>query len=456
MWFIHVDLWGLYYVQTYNGYRYFLTIIDDYSRTTWTHLLATKSKALPLIKGFVEMTSAQFNVKVKTMRSDNALELGLNKEAMEYFLSKGIIYQTSCVETPQQNGVVERKHKHLLETSRALLFHSGLPLKYWGECVLTSTYLINRFPSKVLKGLSPFHLLFGKKPSYDHLKVFGSLCYASTLKSGRDKFQPRAIPSIFLGYPFGQKAYKLLNLETHQVFTSRDVVFHEQILPYHHIQSPKQSILFPNYAHLEEDHGLPHSQTMVEHSAYPHSGSPTSDQHTHIHDSTTMSHHSENSSTHMSVRRSTRDHKTLAYLSEYVCSNAISQRSNSQLIGCPSIVTSVCCNVMSSCQEQLSLESTSLLQHLESYTEPASYEEAASRPEWQEAMKKEFGALRANHTWDLMPLPTVKKPISCKWFIKSSTRLIEPLKDARLGWLLEILLRKRELTTLKLSPPWLK
>jgi len=92
MWFIHVDLWGLYYVQTYNGYRYFLTIIDDYSRTTWTHLLATKSKALPLIKGFVEMTSAQFNVKVKTMRSDNALELGLNKEAMEYFLSKGIIH----------------------------------------------------------------------------------------------------------------------------------------------------------------------------------------------------------------------------------------------------------------------------------------------------------------------------------------------------------------------------
>jgi len=120
-------LWGPYRVQTYNGYKYFLTIVDDYSRTTWTHLLAAKSNALPLIKAFI-----QFNAKVKTMRSDNALELGLNREATAYFLSKGIIHQTSCVATPQQNGVVGRKHKHLLETSRALLFHSGLPLKYWG------------------------------------------------------------------------------------------------------------------------------------------------------------------------------------------------------------------------------------------------------------------------------------------------------------------------------------
>ena len=194
---IHLDLWGPYRVQTYNGYKYFLTIVDDYSRTTWTHLLAVKSNALPLIKAFVEMAYTQFNAKVKTIRSDNALELGLNKEATTFFMAKGIIHQTSCVATPQQNGVVERKHKHLLETSRALLFHSGLPLKFWGDCVLTATYLINRFPSKVLQGTSPFQILFGQKPQFDHLKVFGSLCYASTLKAGRDKFQPRAVPCVF-------------------------------------------------------------------------------------------------------------------------------------------------------------------------------------------------------------------------------------------------------------------
>jgi len=158
---IHIDLWGPYHVQTYNGFKYFLTIVDDYSRATWTHLLTTKSNAMTIIKAFIEMANTQFNTKVQTIRSDNVLELGLAKETTKYFMAKGILHQTSCVETPQQNGVVERKYNHLLETSRALLFHSGLPVKYWGECVLTATYLINRFPSKVLKGLSPFHLLFG-------------------------------------------------------------------------------------------------------------------------------------------------------------------------------------------------------------------------------------------------------------------------------------------------------
>jgi len=94
------------------------------------------------------------------------------------------------VGTPQQNGVVERKHKHLLETSKALLFQSSLPLKYWGECVLAATYLINRFPSKVLEGLSPYKLLCGEVPHFKHLKVFSCLCYASTLKAGRENFRP--------------------------------------------------------------------------------------------------------------------------------------------------------------------------------------------------------------------------------------------------------------------------
>ena len=78
---VHIDLWGPYRVQTYNGYKYFLTIVDDYSRTTWTHLLATKSNALLLIKAFIEMLFTQFNAKVQTIRSNNALELGLNKDA---------------------------------------------------------------------------------------------------------------------------------------------------------------------------------------------------------------------------------------------------------------------------------------------------------------------------------------------------------------------------------------
>jgi len=118
---IHVDTWGPYHTKTHNGQRYFLTLVDDYTRSTWTHLMVTKNEALYLIKYFVAMAKTQFNSIVKVIRSDNALELGLSNEALDFFAANVIIHQTSCVQTPQQNGVVERKHKHLLEVSRALL-----------------------------------------------------------------------------------------------------------------------------------------------------------------------------------------------------------------------------------------------------------------------------------------------------------------------------------------------
>jgi len=129
---IHIDTWGPYNVPTYKGERYFLTIVDDFSRATWTYLLSTKSSVFPTLKSFLSLIERQFSAKVKIIRSDNAYELGAGIHLSEFFSSKGIIHQTSCVGTPQQNGVVERKHRHLLETCRALLYQSHLPKKFWG------------------------------------------------------------------------------------------------------------------------------------------------------------------------------------------------------------------------------------------------------------------------------------------------------------------------------------
>ena len=111
--------------------------------------MAHKSNAFPLLKAFVLFVKQQFGTHVKIIRSDNAMEFKATS-AVEFYTAKGIIHQTSCVDTPQQNGVVERKHQHLLQVTKALMFQSKLPRKYWGEALLTVVYLINRMPTNVL------------------------------------------------------------------------------------------------------------------------------------------------------------------------------------------------------------------------------------------------------------------------------------------------------------------
>lgn len=189
------------------------------------------------------MVKVHFHTFVQFLRSYNTFELGASIAAADFLASQGILHQTTIINALEQNEVVERKYRHLLEVSRALLFQSELPVSYWGECVLTATYLIDKILSSILNNTSSFEKLQGFAPSYDHLRSFGFLCFSTTQKVSRDKFHSIFIPSLFFGNPAGKKGYKFLSLDKFTIFFSRNVVFHKHIFPSTTSHSPP---LFPD------------------------------------------------------------------------------------------------------------------------------------------------------------------------------------------------------------------
>ena len=425
---IHVDIWGPYQVPTVEGYKYFLTLVDDHSRTTWLYLMKSKSKAIPLLESFIIMIHTQFNCHVKIVRSDNGQEFNLSS----FYASKGIEHQHSCVETPQQNSVVERKHQHILNVARFLYFQSHLPVKYWGNTVQTAVYLINRLPCPLLSNKSPYEVLLHKPPLYSHLKVFGCLCYASTLSSHRTKFDPRAKACVFLGYPAGVKGYKLLDLTTHQYLIFRDVIFHEQVFPFHSLNPSFidcSTFLFTTPDSTSPSSPIPdcvlptalNDSVFTSFPSHCDNSSPS----TTILPSCSALHTSVNScpvpsSSPLPLRRTTRPSHKPNYLQDYHCQLAISaspdfpssSANGSVPTGTPyTLSSSLSYSNLSSAHKSYALALSTL-------SEPSSFTQANQCSHWRKAMHAELKALEANNTWVLTPLPEGKQPIGCKWVYK--------------------------------------
>ena len=226
---VHSDIWGL-VLESCDGYKYFVTFVDDFTRITWLYLLKFKGELMDVFQDFHKLVTTQFSSKIHILRSDNGTEYMSNK--MSHYLStQGILHQTSCVGTPQQNGIAERKNRDLLEKTRALMFHMNVPKKFWSQRVLTATYIINRLPSRVLNFKSPHEVLKGKSLNLLHLRVFGCTCFVHVQTPHRDKLDSRATKCVFLGYSSTQKRYKCYNPTTKKMVISRDVKFDES-MPY--------------------------------------------------------------------------------------------------------------------------------------------------------------------------------------------------------------------------------
>jgi hypothetical protein len=162
---IHCDLWGSAPITSISGYRYYVIFIDDHSRFTKFYPLKHKTNFYQTFINFQSLVENQFSTKIRIFQSDRGREF-ISKNLHSHFTKCGIHHQFSCPYTPSQNGRAERKHRHITETSLTMLFHATVPLHFWVEAFSTTIFIINRLPTLVLNGTSPFEILYGKSLFY--------------------------------------------------------------------------------------------------------------------------------------------------------------------------------------------------------------------------------------------------------------------------------------------------
>ena len=193
----------------------------------WVSLLKQKLEAFKAFKSFKAQAEREKELKLICLRTDNGGEF-TSKEFISFCSEHVIQRHFSTPYTPQQNGVVERKNRTILDMTRAMLKNKNLPKVFWGEAISTAVYLLNRAPTKSLEGKTPYEGWIGRQPSVEHLKVFGCIVFVKTLGKILRKLDDRSIPMIFIGYEKGVKGHRAFNIVSQTIHITRDAVFEEE------------------------------------------------------------------------------------------------------------------------------------------------------------------------------------------------------------------------------------
>ena len=231
---LHADVSGPFSTPGFAGEKYFLTIVDDFSR--WAHIipLNTKDETNAYFKNFILTAENHFSsrgLKVSNVRTDNGTEFD-NKAINHFYFEKGISHQLTVPYNSSQNGVAERKHRTLKEKARVLLHSSGLPSRFWSEAVKTAEFLVNRYPSSLLDGKSPFFRWYGYDPLYSVLHPFGVQCHVLIPPAKRTSvFSPVSSDAIFVGYSPAHKAYRCYVPALKDIVISNNVKFNDNVFP---------------------------------------------------------------------------------------------------------------------------------------------------------------------------------------------------------------------------------
>ncbi|GKD77136.1 retrovirus-related pol polyprotein from transposon TNT 1-94 [Tanacetum coccineum] len=195
---LHMDLCGPMRVASINGKRYILVIVDDYSRFTWVKYFRTKDEALEIIIKFLKQAQVSLKTTVRYLCTDNGTKF-INQTLRNYTEVVGFTHNTSTARTPQQNDVVERRNRTLVEAVRTMLIFSKSPLFLWPEVVATACYTQNRSFIHPNYNKTLYEMLRDRKLKLNYLHVFGALCYLTNDFKDLGKLQPKADIEIFIG-----------------------------------------------------------------------------------------------------------------------------------------------------------------------------------------------------------------------------------------------------------------
>ncbi|KAD0241433.1 hypothetical protein E3N88_44569 [Mikania micrantha] len=371
---LHMDLFGPVKVMSMAKKKYCLVIVDDYSRFVWTFFLHSKDEVAKSIINFVLYVEKQYSLPVKCVRSDNGTEFR-NHILDEFYLSKGIKRQYSIPRTPEQNGVVERKNRTLIEAARTMLADSGLPLTFWAEAVNTACYVQNRVLVNQRWLKTPYEVLHTLTPLISFFRAFGCPCYILNTKDQLKKFDSKVDAGYFFNEsptdPIPQNPAKMFDLD---------------ILQYVPYQPSAESVILADNASTaamgnsqgstdDDDDVIPAELFPGSSSTSAAIGPPA------------------NTCTDLIPYQELKDHPLSQVLGDI--SAGVSTRSQ--------------------------LSNFCLYALFVSQQEPKNYHTALRDNGWVEAMQLELLQFKKQQVWELVPLPQGKCAIGTKWVFRNKT-----------------------------------
>ncbi|KAM1130278.1 hypothetical protein ACFX13_045779 [Malus domestica] len=394
---IHTDVWGPLPITSYQGLKYYVIFVDDYTRYCWFYPLKYKSDVLSTFSQYKSMVENAFCTKIIALRSNSGEEF-LNTSFSTFLAQYGIQHQLTCPHTPKQNGCAGRKHRHLVETARTLLAASKVPHIYWVEAFTTAIYLINQLPTVYRS--SPWESLFHRPPNYVFLKIFGCACFPWLKPYTSAKLDPKSKACVFLGYSLNHKGYKCLDISTKRLYISKHVLLNESSFPFHHILPLKPATNSPS----SSGSSIPSTLTFTFHSS-PTTSPITSS----IHLSTShlpSSLHSAPFITHLPSPPVAVSEPITTNPTQPINTHSMQTRSKSGIFK----------------PKTLTATKHPLPSHLSVDYLPATYLQASKYPHWRKAMQEEVTALLTTGTWSLVPKSSSQNVVGCKWVFRIKRR----------------------------------